>query len=165
MKIGFACVCFIIKNELPENDGPVWNSYLASLVKSASTDWTDWTQKNAASQNAVPWLSSARCTELGRTFPRRLLQPDALLSVLAETHFGVGGWLGWLGVGWDPKLHPPPWDSKTESSPTRGVHRRLRRLRNFQARPLSDSSIPEWIAGTGVAGGSLKTPFGGECLR
>ena len=25
--------------------------------------------------------------------------------------------------------------------------------------------IPEWIAGTGVAGGSFKTPFGGECLR
>ena len=109
MKSGFACACFIIKNELPENDGPVWNSYLSSLVKSASTDWTDWTQKkNAASQNEIPWLSSARCTELGRTFPRRLLQPDALLLVLAETHFGVGGWVGWMGIGWDPKLHPSP---------------------------------------------------------
>ena len=66
MKSGFVRVCFLTKNELQKNNGPVWNSYLALLVKSASIDWTP---KHAALLNAIPWLSSARCTDLGRTFP------------------------------------------------------------------------------------------------
>lgn len=36
MKIRYFCVYSVIKNELLKNDGPVWNSYIALSVKSAS---------------------------------------------------------------------------------------------------------------------------------
>ena len=118
-------------------------------------------KKNAALRNAIPWLSSARCTDLGRTFSEDCHNP----ALSFKSWLRPMGRIGWLGIGWDPKSPSLLRGTlKFSQVPARGVLKRSASLRNFRARPRSDSSCSR-IAGTGVWGGGLKTPFGGKFFR